>query len=214
MKNPARTTLLTFLAAGLIGAACAGGPDQPLPTNDMPAAQPELQPPTSADQVAEKLPYLSPHGGPPGTRVSVTMNNLALGDSVEVGFGSFSEHEIIGTGRPDSNGVFKTTLQVPASAVPGPHFFFIARLGGSPIAVSDPFLVTRADGTARLRGQITEAGAECKVMKGVNDELYGLSGRVGSPAVGARVTVEGRLATGSPCKQLLAIEVTSIQVDP
>ena len=82
------------------------------------------------------------------------------------------------------------------------------------MAVSDPFLVTRADGTVRVRGQITDAGAECKLMKGLNDEVYGLAGKVGSPAVGAHVTVDGKLATSSPCKQALAIDVTALKVDP
>ena len=213
MKNLARAALLTVLAA------CAeGNTDQPLPSSDAPEAWAEAPLPQPAEQQVEKLPYLSPHGGPPGTKVTVTMNNLPLGDTVEVGFGSFVEHQIIGSGRPDSNGSVKTTVAIPATAVPGPHYFFIANSAGSPIAVSDPFLVTRADGTVRLRGRVTDeggsSGAGCRVIKGVNDEMYGLSGKVGAPAVGARVTVEGKLAATSRCTQLLAIEVTSLQVDP
>jgi hypothetical protein len=215
MKNLARSTFLIVLAAGLIGAACAkGNADQTLSSSDAPGAHVEVPTLPSADQQVEKLPYLSPHGGPPGTEVTVTMTNLPLGDTVEVGFGSFVEHQIIGSGRPDSNGGMKTTVTVPASSAPGPYYFFIANSAGSPIAVSDPFLVTRADGTVRLRGQVADAGTPCKVMKGINDELYGLFGKVGTPAVGARITVEGKLAATSACKQTLAIEVTSLQVEP
>ena len=83
MKNLARAALLTVLAA------CAeGNTDQPLPSSDAPEAWAEAPRPQPAEQQVEKLPALSPHGGPPGTKVTVTMNNLPLGDTVEVGFGS------------------------------------------------------------------------------------------------------------------------------
>jgi hypothetical protein len=216
MKKLARATFVGVLAAATVGAACAHESDDQAST-ELPAATasaPTESVAPSADDQIRKLPNLSAHGGPPGTMVTVSIGDMLIGDSLEIGFGSFVEHQILGGGKVDRAGAFKGTFTVPADATLGSHFVFVAQAAGSPVAISDPFIVTRKDGTFTLRGQIADVNGPCKVMKGTYDETYALTGKIGSPNVGAHVTVEGKLAAASPCTQPVVIDVATVKVEP
>lgn len=158
-------------------------------------------------------PQLSVPGGGPGTKVTVSMKNLAIGDSIEVGFGTFAEHQILASAseQVDRTGAFTGTVSVPADAVPGPHYFFVAHRNGSAMAVSEAFLVTRADGTVRVRGQVSAAGP-CVTLKGIQDELYALSGKIGTPEVGAKLSVDAKLGVKKGTCAGVPLEVTAFQV--
>jgi uncharacterized membrane protein len=85
---------------------------------------------------------MEPVTGPPGTDVTLTMTGLMMNQSTEVGFGTFVGHEIIGEAQAGTTGEVTAAVRVPESATPGTYYFFIAEANGSPLAVSDSFVVT------------------------------------------------------------------------
>ena len=207
IRRSARGALLAPL---LFAAACTSGQnDRAEPFEQVEASQAQIS--TNAP-VQDRPPFLSSKGGPPGTPVTVSMSGLVMNARLDVGFGSFVENEILQVAQADQEGAVSVTLPIPARARPGVHYFFLAEENGSPFAVSSPFLVTASDGSIRLRGRITNEGAECTTMRGTGDVLYTLTGNLGSPPPDARVTVEGTIAETSTCQQGLTIAVTRIQV--
>ena len=201
---------VALLAPLLFAAACARGRnDRAEPAEQVEASQVSARPAEN-----DRPPFLSSRGGPPGTPVTVSMSGLVMNARLDVGFGSFVENEIVRRAQADQDGAVSVTLPIPATARPGVHYFFLADEDGSPFAVSSPFLVTAPDGSVRLRGRITNEGVECTVVRGVGDEIYTLLGKLGSPALDSRVTVEGTIAETSICQQGLTIAVTKIQIAP
>ena len=210
MKEIRWSARVALLAPLLFAAGCARGRnDRAEPAEQAGSTQASARPSEN-----DRPPFLSSKGGPPGTPVTVSMSGLVMNARLEVGFGGFVEHEIISRVQSDADGTVSITLPIPATARPGVHFFFLAEEDGSPFAVSNPFLVTAADGSIRLRGRVTDEGVECTAMRGLGDELYTLVGELGNPAPGARVTVEGTIAQTSTCQQGLTIAVTQMQVQP
>lgn len=210
MEGIRRPASLALLAPLLLATACARGRnDSAEPAERAGPAQAEAGPAEN-----DRPPFLSPRGGPPGTVVTVSMSGLVINARVEVGFGSFVEHQIVHRGQNGPDGTFSVALPIPITARPGAHYFFLAEEDGSPFAISNPFLVTARDGSIRLRGKVTTEGVACTAMRGAGDELYTLVGDLGSPAPGVRVTVEGTIAQTSTCRQGLTILVSKIQVDP
>ena len=208
IRWPARVALQAPL---LLALACAGGQNDGAETEQVAASQAQV---SASSTAQDRPPFLSSRGGPPGTPVTVSMSGLVINARLDLGFGSFVQNEILQAVQADQDGAVSVTLPIPATARPGVHYFFLAEENGSPFAVSSPFLVTASDGTIRLRGRVTDEGAECMTMRGTGDVLYTLTGELGSPAPDARVTVEGTLAETSPCQQGLTIAVTRIQISP
>ena len=205
----ARIALLVPL---LSAATCTRGQNDSAETAEqIQASQAQISASATAQ---DRPPFLSSRGGPPGTPVTVSMSGLVMNGRFDVGFGSFVENEILQVAQADQDGAVSVTLPIPARSRPGVHYFFLAEEDGSPFAVSSPFLVTASDGSVRLRGRVTNEGAECTTMRGAGDVLYTLTGELGSPAPDARVTVEGTIAETPACQQGLTIAVTKIQIAP
>ena len=203
---------IALLAPLFLAAACTRRQnDRAEPAEKVDASQAQVS--ASATE-QERPPFLSARGGPPGTPVTVSMSGLVMNQRLDVGFGSFVENEIVQQVQADQDGDLSVTLPIPARARPGVHYFFLAEQAGSSFAVSSPFLVTASDGSIRLRGQITNEGAECTTMRSVGDVLYTLVGELGSPAPDARVTVDGTIAETSTCQRGLTIAVTKIRIAP
>ena len=80
--------------------------------------------------------------GAPGTEVTLETEGFVMNPRLEIGFGDLTGHRIINQVDADTQGRMSTTVTVPATTVPGTNYFFIAEENGSPLAVSDPFLVT------------------------------------------------------------------------
>ena len=114
------------------------------------ADAPEADTATSAARVpgagtpARESPIrMEPREGPPGTAVTLEMAGLMMtAQNLEIGFGNFVAHEIINETDSDAQGLVFTTVTVPETAEPGTYYFFIADVSGSPLAVSDSFVVT------------------------------------------------------------------------
>ena len=77
----------------------------------------------------------------------------------------------------------------------------------APIGLSDPFHVTRADGTLERTGRITDEGVECLAMRDGDEFLYTLVGNTDGLSDGDLVVVEARYVEMSACQQGTTLEV-------
>jgi hypothetical protein len=126
------------VCALLLASGCGGGPAEEAAPESAPAQTPAFVAPPSRTPLT-----IAPREGPPGTEVTLTMSGLNSGAAdLEIGFGDFTEHEIIGHADADAEGRLSTVIAVPASTPTGTRYFFLAEMSGSPLAVSDSFVVT------------------------------------------------------------------------
>ncbi|MSR35119.1 MAG: hypothetical protein EXR95_00545 [Gemmatimonadetes bacterium] len=155
---------------------------------------------------------ISPLAGKPGAEVLVAMNGLAIGQKVDLGFGTFAGHTILESGEPTVNGDYAPAVKIPADAALGTNFFFLAaQTDARPISAPAAFLVTAPDGTVRLNGRITD-GVECTALLDATETLYTLIGVDDVPEKGTAVIIEGTLAEQSICQQGLTVVVTSLRM--
>ena len=129
------------MGALAIAAACGGGePAEEAAPDAAAEQQPQLIAPRPQSRLA-----ISPREGPPGTEVTLTMSGLMVSQQdMEIGLGDLAGHEIIGHADSDAEGNVSTVIAIPAATPPGVRYFFISDVGGSPISVSDSFVVTAA----------------------------------------------------------------------
>jgi hypothetical protein len=91
------------------------------------------------------------------------------------------------------------------------HYFFASFSDERPLALSDGFHVTTADGTARVRGMIGGQAESCVELRNTGDVLYHLVGGIGERLPGDRVSVTGTIANADACAGPgIAIAVTEI----
>ena len=109
---------------------------------------PEAEPPVSDARLPASPPSpespirMDPGTGAPGTEVTLQMEGLVMNAQLEIGFGDLTGHRIIDQADGGAQGRVSTTVTVPAATMPGTYYFFIAEENGSPLAVSDSFIVT------------------------------------------------------------------------
>jgi hypothetical protein len=156
---------------------------------------------------------LSPRAAAVGDPVQVSMGDLPPGTVILVGFGGIgTPHEILTETRVDGQGRFSVSVEIPEWAeLNQNHFFYMAFSDQRPRVFSDPFVVTGADGSIRVAGEITAEAGACVVLRGSNDALFSLVGNVGTPAPGSRVVVEGKVVEGSACGEGVTIQVTAMR---
>lgn len=126
------------LCALVLATACGGSePAEQAPERAAAPGPPLIAPPPQSPLGR------TPDRGPPGTEVTLTMSGLlANARDLEIGFGDFTGHSIIGHADADGEGTVATVIAVPTDTPPGTRYFFIAEANGSPLAVSDSFVVT------------------------------------------------------------------------
>jgi hypothetical protein len=125
-----------------------------------------------------------------------------------------SGHEILGRARADRGGVLSTTIAVPETAAPGPHFFLVTDEQDQPLAISNVFVVTAPDRSLTVRGRVSDEGVECTALRGEQGELYTLAGELGDVRPGDALEVEGTLAEVSFCQQGITIDVRAVRPRP
>jgi len=136
----ARCLARCLATIALVLATACGGASDDAASEAPPAQTPAFTPPPPRSPLT-----LAPREGPPGTAVTLTMSGLNSGASnLEIGFGDFTGHEIIGHADASEEGRVSTVIAVPASTPTGTRYFFLAEANGSPLAVSDSFVVTAA----------------------------------------------------------------------
>ena len=127
MRGLRRAALV--LLAPLALAACGGG-DEP----ETPAPQPGI--PASLS--------VSPHDGPVGTDVQLTLQGFPPDTRVDIGFGPpDSEYSVLRTATTSGNGTLDTTATVPSWAESGRRYVFVVadNVDQEPKAISGTFTV-------------------------------------------------------------------------
>lgn len=135
------------------------------------------------------------------------------GSAVEVGIGPpHSEYSVIAEYAADERGVVAAGVELGEWVDAGSTYVLVATTPTrSSKAVSDPFVVGKAGDPIRVRGTLTDEGAECPALRGEFGALYTLAdGELDHPT-GTQLVVEGTIAEMSICMQGTTIEVSSIE---
>jgi hypothetical protein len=132
-----RGALLTLACATVVGGCGGGDAADPAPADDPAAGMPRIPTPPPPSRIT-----MTPRSGAPGSEVTLVMSGLMMNQPADVGFGTFAGHEIIDTISASASGDLSATVRVPPSSAAGTYYFFVADRNGSPIAVSDSFVVT------------------------------------------------------------------------
>jgi hypothetical protein len=130
---------LACAAASCAIAACGGGDAADSAPAEDAAGAPAIPTPPPPSRIT-----MTPRQGAPGSEVTLVMSGLMMSQPTDVGFGTFAGHEIIDTTSASASGDLSVVVRVPASSAAGTYYFFVAERNGSPIAVSDSFVVTGA----------------------------------------------------------------------
>jgi len=146
---------------------------------------------------------IEPLHGPIGTVVTVYTENLPLQAKVHVGVGATrTGFEALAEGEQGMWGEVSGTITIPETA-PYDRALMIVAFDAifAPIGLSDPFHVTRPDGTLTRTGRITDEGVECLAMRDGDEFLYTLVGNIEGLSAGDPVVVEARYVETSICQQ-------------
>ncbi len=157
-------------------------------------------------------PLISPRAGPAGTSVTVRVEGLLPEDALLIGFGGIgSPHEILGDGVADAQGVLSIDVGIPGWVEAGrTYLFYMAWADQRPVAFSEPYLATAADGSVEITGTVTDEGVTCVAFRGEDDTLYTLAGDTSNVAPGDRITIRGTVAEMSVCGQGITLAVDEI----
>jgi len=152
---------------------------------------------------------IEPLHGPRGAVVTVYTENLPLQAKVHVGVGATrTGFEALSEGEQGMWGEVSGAIEIPETA-PYDRALLIVAFDAifAPIGLSDPFHVTRADGTLERTGRITDEGVECLAMRDGDEFLYTLVGNTDGLSDGDLVVVEARYVEMSACQQGTTLEV-------
>jgi hypothetical protein len=162
------------------------------------------------------IQQIEPLHGPPGTEVTIYTENLPLQAKVHVGVGATrTGFEALYEAEQGMWGEVSATIRIPETA-PWDRAVLLVAFDAifAPIGLSDPFHVTRADGTLQRTGEITDEGVECLAMRDSDGYLYTLIGDTSGLEAGQPAVVEGRYVEASTCMQGTTIEVVRVLPPP
>ena len=165
---------------------------------------------TAVDSLRQ-IQSVTPTYGPVGTRVHLSTLNLPVQAKVHLGYGATrTGFEALAEGEQGMWGEVSGTIAIPETA-PYDRALLIVAFDAifAPIGLSDPFHVTRPDGTLQRTGRITDEGVECLAMRDGDDFLYTLVGNTDGLSVGDPIVVEARYVETSVCQQGTTLEVIS-----
>ncbi len=170
-------------------------------------------PDSSLHSIARRVEFMSPRSGPPGTVVTIRSTNMPAITPVRIGVGALRfGFEEVGQVMTSDRGALSTTVEVPEWAQRDLiHRFIVFDFYFNPIALSDIFHVTDADGMVQRPGQLTDEGVECPALRGDDGVLYTLTGSLAEFKAGDEVIIEGTLPEASICMQGTTIQVVRIE---
>jgi hypothetical protein len=147
-----------------------------------------------------------------GAEITVNVTGLPPMMGILIGFGNLQQHQIVARTNSDGEGQVAEKVTIPDFAERDRvHFFFVAFSDTQPRGVSDAFHVTAPDGSARVRGEISDEGS-CTTLRTAADDVYTLLGDTSAFKAGARVAVQGTIADGTPCgDEGITLAVTEIR---
>lgn len=155
---------------------------------------------------------VDPLFGPPGTEVTVYTENLPLQAAVHLGVGATrTGFEALYTAEQGMWGEVSGTITIPETA-PWDRAVLLVAFDAifAPIGLSDPFHVTRPDGTLQRTGRVTDEGVECLAFRDTDGYLYSLIGATDDLEPGDEVVIEARPMEASTCMQGTTLEVTGV----
>ena len=164
-----------------------------------------------------KLPLaIAPRGGAIGADVTLEATGLPPQANLLIAFANLQSYQLLQSVLTDDDGSFTTTEKVPPWAMlDGVHYFFGSFSDERPLAMSDGFHVTAADGGARVEGTIGSQVEGCVELRNAADVLYHLVGGIGVQSPGDRVAVRGTIADVSSCGGLgVGMAVTDVTALP
>jgi hypothetical protein len=169
-----------------------------------------------AETITRRLQSISPRFGPPGTQVTVASGLMPAITPVRVGIGATRiGFETLAELLTTPTGEFSVPVVVPEWATTErSHRFILFDFYFNPIAMSDAFFVTDANGVFRRAGRVVREGVPCVSLRDVDGELYTLAGETSSLAEGARVMVEGKLGESSDCGANPVIGILKVSTPP
>jgi hypothetical protein len=163
-----------------------------------------------------QIQQIEPLHGPPGTEVTIYTENLPLQAKVHVGVGATrTGFEALYEAEQGMWGEVSATITIPETA-PWDRAVLLVAFDAifAPIGLSEPFHVTRADGTLQRTGEITDEGVECLAMRDSDGFLYTLIGDTSGLQPGQDAVVEARYVEASTCMQGTTIEVVRVLPPP
>lgn len=172
--------------------------------------------PVIAPDSLRRIQEVEPMHGPPGTRVRVYTGNLPLQAAVHLGVGSIGAgFEALDTARQGMWGEVEGTITIPETA-PWDRAVLVIAFNAifAPIALSEPFHVTRPDGILQRTGRVSDEGVECLAFRDSDGYPYTLVGGTDGLVPGEDATVQGRYVEVARCGQGTTIEVTRVLRPP
>lgn len=169
--------------------------------------------------VTRHIPSLSPLSGPHGTEVSVRMPGLVPYRNYQIAIGETQGcgYEICSPVTANARGVVTATFPVPDWT--HTHHYEVVMIMGedfAPIAVSDPFHVTDADGLVQRTGVVGSVWPGCPSLEtegGVTYALVGEKARTLLASAGHVMIITGRVVD-STCTLQYALEVETMELVP
>lgn len=159
---------------------------------------------------------VDPLHGPPGTEVTVYTENLPLQAAVHLGVGATrTGFEALYTADQGMWGEVSGTITIPETA-PWDRAVLLVAFDAifAPIGLSEPFHVTREDGTLRRTGEVTDEGVECLAFRDADGYLYTLVGETDGLEPGEEAVIEGTIAEASTCMQGTTLVVDRVLPPP
>lgn len=156
---------------------------------------------------------LSRLSGPPGTEVTIQMEQLPAITPLWLGIGATrSGFEALQMVITDTKGQFSQAVSIPASAGSDRAYVFIVfDAYFNRLALTRPFDVTGLDGTVQRRGQIGARVGGCVSLKADDGVIYALAGQLPAIAAEEQVIVEGLpLESAEDCQAARGIRVTRL----
>lgn len=167
---------------------------------------------SSVADIERRVDLVEPTSGPPGTRVRVASGEMPSITPIRVGLGGMrSGFESLLDVLTTMDGEFDVTVALPQWASwDRVHRFVVFDIYFAPIALSELFHVTNAEGLVRREGTVHRGPGGCLFLKDLDGISYALRG--GPPEVvrvGADVAVEARIADGGTCGLDYTLDVES-----
>lgn len=168
------------------------------------------------DSIVRRVQSMEPRSGPPGTRVALRTGGMPALTPLRIGMGAVRfGFEEIGQVLTNERGELSLEVMVPAWAKRDlTHRFIVFDFYFVPIALTDVFHVTDADGVLAREGVLLNARPSCAVLRADDGLTYGLAGDVPALKAGSRVLVEGRIAASATCAQPTTITITRVAARP
>ena len=166
------------------------------------------------DPIHARAPEFAPRSGPAGTAVTLETRDLPALTPIYLGIGATrSSFEVLSELVTDERGEMSEVVRIPTWATTDrTHFFVLVDVYFRPLAVSDAFHVTAADGTMTRRGRVTSEGVECLTLReDESEELYSLTGDTDGLATGDTAVVAATIADASVCMQGTTLQVTRVE---